>query len=853
MEAAGDTVHPPLFRRHARRPRLTRLLDESTAQAIVITAPAGYGKTTLATEWLQGRDKVLWYRSTSASADVAAFSAGLSDVISELLPGTGERLKQRLRVADTPERAARPLAELLAHDIAAWPKDALLVVDDYQLVADSAPVEDFFDWLLTLSPQLRVLVTGRRRPRWASARRILYGEIAEIGRDQLAMNAEEAARVLGDDRSSESVQALVRQAEGWPALIGLAALTASREIPTERVSEALYRYFAEEVVRGEAPEVERFMLLASVPATVDARIAREVLGLEAPEGILKTLVSEGLLSEAGDEFRFHPLLRSFLQRRLMDQDPNVLRDISAQALSDARERQRWEEAFDLALQLDAGGEPIKVLVEATPTMLATGRIETLERWLADFGPSAIHSTGATLTRVEILIRKGQLAEAAAIAKDLVARLPNESLYASRAYALAGQALYLGSGSEQAIEFHRRALDLATEKGDLKRSLWGLFMTENELGSDGADAHLAELEAMASDDADLDTRLRVAVGRQATGARKGSFGGVLETSLPLVPIAALADDPMARTTFLANVSYLCVAHADYSRGLELATKALRESEILGLAFAKGYCLATIALAHAGLRAYRSAHQALRDLASVASDQDNTYLECSAEITSMRVALMRGDAEGAVEGRSLEFVDSIPVAGAKGEYLGALSVGAAALGNVEMSQASVARAERSGSGIESRFFTQWARLIVASRQGVATTDAFWELFEAAAEASFEDIFVIGYRLQPALLDLVQRKDPRARKVVGVLKRANDHAIASSRFPADAPFDLQSTLTPREHEVLGLLAAGLSNAEIAERLFISPSTAKVHVQHILRKLGVKTRLQAAMQAESLSEPID
>ena len=221
--------------------------------------------------------------------------------------------------------------------------------------------------------------------------------------------------------------------------------------------------------------------------------------------------------------------------------------------------------------------------------------------------------------------------------------------------------------------------------------------------------------------------------------------------------------------------------------------------------------------------------------------------------MRVALLRGDAEGAVEGRSLEFVDSIPVPGAKGEYLGALSVGAAALGNVEVSQASLARAESLTSGIESHFFTQWARLILALRQGLATTDRFWELFEAAAQASFEDIFVIGYRVQPALLDLVHKRDPRTRKVLGILKRANDQAIASARFPADAPFDSHSTLTPREHEVLGLLAAGLSNAEIAERLFISPSTAKAHVQHILKKLGVKTRLQAAMQAEPFSEPAD
>src|SRR4029453_5307448 len=120
----------------------------------------GYGKTTLVTEWLQGKDGAVWYRATSASADLAAFSAGLTDVLAALVPNAGERLKQRLRVADTPERAARPLAELLAEDLAQWPDDALLIVDDYHLVAESAAVEDFFDWLLTLARQLRVVATG---------------------------------------------------------------------------------------------------------------------------------------------------------------------------------------------------------------------------------------------------------------------------------------------------------------------------------------------------------------------------------------------------------------------------------------------------------------------------------------------------------------------------------------------------------------------------------------------------------------------------------------------------------------------------------------------------------------------
>jgi LuxR family maltose regulon positive regulatory protein len=848
MEALRES-YPPLFRRHARRPRLTRMLDANTAQTILVTAPAGYGKTTLATEWVQGRDDVVWYRATSGSADVAAFSAGLADVIAPVVPGVGERLKQRLRVADTPERAARPLAEILSEDLETWPPDGLLIIDDYHLVVDSAPVEEFMDWLLMLTPALHVLVTARRRPKWASARRILYGEITEIDRSQLAMTTEEAALVL-DGRSTEEVQALVQQAEGWPALIGLAALSATHELPTERVSEALYRYFAEEVVRGETSDAERFLLIASVPATIDLEAIEKLLGAQTTGTVLSHLVEEGLVEKMGSDLRLHPLLRSFLRQLLQQSDPTLFEQVTATTLQTTIARRRWEQAFDLAIEADQLDAVIEILDASTPELLAAGRTELLARWLQECGALGVDDPAAILTRVELLIRRGELSEALPLARDLANRLPPRDEHASRASYLVGFSAHLLSKEGVALAFHLQARDLASERHEESDALWGAHLAALELERPEAATYLAELESLGLTDAT--TKLRIAIGRMGEATAAANLNGLIAMVNPLVALAERAE-PIVATSFFTRAAEVQFIRSRYDDALALASRGLKIASDLHLDFALGYCLVQRANAEITLRRFEAARKSLKTLTEILFSHKDPYLELEHQILHMRMKLANKrhrfsetlfpehiwrDASGAV----------------KSEYLGLKALTAIGRGESDEALWFAARASELSDGADARFSSQLASAIAHRRKSgdeCVFRKSIVRLTLACAEAEVLDSLVQAARADPRVAS-VAAQDPAAKVVIrDALLRANDEAIAR---PAGLIADeiehaltggLHDVLTSRELEVLQLMSRGLTNAAIAENLVIAESTVKVHVRHILRKLNVATRLQAVLKA--------
>jgi LuxR family maltose regulon positive regulatory protein len=839
---------PPLFRRHVRRPRLTRLIDESRAQSVVVMGPAGYGKTTLAREWAQGRNDVVWYQSTSASADVAAFSVGIADAVLPFVPEAGDRLRQRIRVPEAPEKAARPYAELLSHDLTAWPAGAWLIVDDYHLVTESSAVEEFVDWLLTLSPSLRLLVTTRQRPAWLSAKRILHGEVTEIDKDHLAMTSEEAGQIL-TGRTTEAVRALVRQAEGWPVLIGLASLAAASEFPSDRISEALFRYFAEEVFRREPPEVQEFMLLASIPAAISARLARDVLGIEKPEAFLARLEADGLIrkSESAGS-TFHPLLRSFLQQKVLTEHPETAATVLAKALEDARSAERWDEAFDLAIRTQPRDLAAEIAGQGADDLLAEGRIETIEAWLELCGSAAFDHPSSVLARAEVILRRGQFSEAAAVAQDLAAQLPSSDPRRSRAWYLAGHAHYLLTQERRALEFYELARETASSRAALKDALWGLLLTSTELGLVSARDYLVELDELAA--GTIDDRLRIATGRITLACHSGSLEGIWSQVEPLLHQAGYARDPMVRSSFLVQAAYAAVARGDYPRALQLSSDAVDYCRDLGLSFAAGFCLIHQAAAQIGLRQFEHARDSLDRLSDLATASDNPFLRGERGMLELKYLISSEGASAAHRNPPRHLHDEVPPV-VLGELLGLEAISRASTGDARAAQDLIARATVASEAVEARYYAAFAELIVQLVQGNKAFDPVADsasLLRQASADEFIDAFVIAYRGYPPLLQHCLGDPGSVSLVRRIVRLANDAALARSAglvVSDDYPTRSRSltVLTPREGEVLQLMSEGLSNEEISKRLFLSVSTTKVHVRHILRKLGVRTRLQAVL----------
>ena len=378
-------------------------------------APAGYGKTTLAEQWVDGGGRRrAWFTARPSSTDVAAFALGLARASTDLVTDCDVRLREHLRALSGSTAKVDVLAEILAEDFGAWPSDGWLVIDDYHEIVGAEESEHLVAALVGAAP-VQLLIASRLRPSWVSARRILYDEVLELSQTTLAMDASEASEVLAG-RSPPSASGLVALANGWPAVIGLASVTSAEVEDREQLPEALYRFFAEEVFEAFDDEVKAGLATLAVAPILDRDLARELLG-DRVDSVTSAAIDVGILVERGSQLELHPLARSFLEERCAQLGFVPEPGSATTCLEYYRGRRDWDAAFDVVVRnrLSVNLEPL--LLEALDELLDAARLTTIEAWCKLAADLGVEASGYSLARSEVALRCGHLSEAQAFCRS----------------------------------------------------------------------------------------------------------------------------------------------------------------------------------------------------------------------------------------------------------------------------------------------------------------------------------------------------------------------------------------------------------------------------------------------------
>jgi LuxR family maltose regulon positive regulatory protein len=831
-------------RRIIRRPRLTSILDESSAQIRLLIAPAGYGKTTLAREWLsEASRRDVWYRGGPASADVAALAAGFAEAASEILPGAGKRMPDRLRATRRAEEDVDILAELLADDIQQWPGDAWLTIDDYQFTMNSVASERFVDLLVQQTP-IQMLITSRRRPSWATARRILYGEILEIDRRALAMDDGEARDVLA--RQDRAAEKLIARAKGWPAVLGLASLTNELDLPELDLPEALYDYFAQELLQATSTAVQRGLRQLAALGVVSHELATELLGADAGE-ILSEGVRIGAVTRNGSDFELHPLLSEFLITKLQDDPDTGLKGLAADAVRLLTAERKWDQAFHVIWSLKTSHLLPDLLTVALDDLLREGRTQTVVQWLDLAEANHLTSPIIDLAASEIGFREGHYAKAEALALSAVRHLENPDLRA-RALIRAGQSAMLDSRDEQALPLFREARLSGKSPYALLEALVGECITSLELGR-AAEAEDAFAELAVLDEGGFETKIRQATVQLVRAARLGGVDTALEFAAEVRPLLVNLKDPLVATSFLNATAHVLVLNARYEEGLDVGQAELELAQRYRLDFALPHALLVSAAAFTGLREFAKASEQIEVAETFARQSHDVHIATYTAGLRARIAIHMHEFEEALR-HTAERWERPASHPARAEVLAYRGLAAACVGDVTESEARCAEVhELASSGIEAAALTACALAILELREDPSNSAVAADAFRQVEATGALDSFISAARGSPRFLAAVLEALDDTTPVVRALSESNDFRLArdsglilegSRRGPA-------RELTQRELEVARLVARGYTNRMIGQALFISDSTVKVHVRHILGKLGARSRAELAARIAS------
>jgi LuxR family transcriptional regulator, maltose regulon positive regulatory protein len=880
-------LRPPVARpKLVSRPRLTQKLErESGRKLTLISAPAGFGKTTLLVEWSKNRTAGGrlggWVSLDEDDNDPIRFLSYLVTALGTVQEGFGEGILAALRSPEPPKIEA--LTATLLNEMAALPGELDLVLDDYHFI-DSESVHRIVSFMLEHLPEsVHFVMSGRVQPPLPLARLRARGQITELNSAELSFTREEGAaflkEVMGLDLSAEDVAKLEGITEGWIAGLQLAALSMRDRKDISGFIESfsgshrdVLDFLAEEVLERQPTHVREFLLETSILNNLTGSLCDALTGRSDGHDMLERLDRENLFVLGLDEerlwYRYHHLFADFLRGRLGRERPERVSELHLSAAEWNEQNGRLSSAIEHALSAPDHGLAARLIEEDVEGAVEHGEGTTALRWLEALPTEAKrrrprlfveHAVALVITgRPDDAEPLLQEAERAAEADG-----ENGRFLLGFASSVRSWCARLRGDAPEAVELARRALSLlpdgeapvrnyaAVRLGDALRAV-GDLAAAGEAYTEAAEIGRAARHAYGRPAGMvMHARVRTEQGRlrEADEAFRRALRLLTERGFDLSPAMGIVHIGMAGLRYERDD--LEGAERALERGVELAERTGDVSTLV-------WAYVTLSRNKRARGDEEGALETALEAERVARDSGADLQIAIALAWMARLRLARGDlaeavafeqeraenAENAAD--AAQVVDQLTSARllhAQGRHREALPL-------LEEQGVTAEAAGRTGDLIEIlalKALALWASN--DKEQGVGT------LTQALAMAEPEGYVRTFVDQGPPMAELLSqalearqrgRLDPPVppyyfRKLLAAAER-------DARRAASPVAEFPEPLSERELEVLALIAAGKSNLRIATELFVSVGTVKTHINNLYRKLDAHSRTQALARAREL-----
>ena len=401
-QSALEVPYPSKVRLPVRRPAIVRRerLIEALSRArerriALVSAPAGYGKTTLLLDFAQAaREPVCWYALDERDRDARTFLRYLLASAREQYPEFGSELAAELTSGNA--IIADRAVELLIAAMQSGPP-LTFVLDDFHYLDEAEPelTQIIEGWLYRLPPDCHVILSGRTQPQLGILPLMsVRQEVDTIGATDFSFTCEEVVHLFRDvlrrDVSLDDAQHLANVSEGWAGALVLLAerVQMSRtaiSLEHLRGSDTLFQYVKLEQFDPLANDLKEFLTGSAVPRWLDEQFLDELLDVTDAEARLNQLRRLNLFvltEEAnGRRTRYHRLFRAFLVSHLRSQQPERFRELNIRGAELMEKAEQWEEAVYHYIQAGGWERIVQVTDRVGWQMFEEGRWDTLAEWL----------------------------------------------------------------------------------------------------------------------------------------------------------------------------------------------------------------------------------------------------------------------------------------------------------------------------------------------------------------------------------------------------------------------------------------------------------------------------------------